>query len=186
MVTLSLINRPQSDPRQATGAWAPRKREDEHPSTDQGTDCAQSGHRNGQNTDGTGLSLPRPHRPGPHPGWEAKPRCCAIAASPTNRSTHNNTQAVGENCVTAASATTCTEANVPSMIEAGTFPAFFMAIEGDKARVTKQQWRIGGDLHWRPWPSVHHSRPGSSATEPDHTLPGRGRVSAPSSSAAAC
>ena len=27
MVTLSLINRPQSDPRQATGAWAPRKRE---------------------------------------------------------------------------------------------------------------------------------------------------------------
>ena len=26
-VTLSLIHRPQSDPRQATGAWAPRKRE---------------------------------------------------------------------------------------------------------------------------------------------------------------
>ena len=40
------------------------------------------------------------------------------------QTTHNSTQAVGGNCVTAASITTCTEANVPSMIEAGTTPLF--------------------------------------------------------------
>ena len=45
----------------------------------------------------------------------------------------NNTQAVGENCVTAASATTCTEANTAAMIEAGTPPLFSWPL-----RVTKQ------------------------------------------------
>ena len=124
MVTLSLINRPKSDPRQATGAWAPRKREmntlqliKARTVRNQAIETARTqmarAYRHQGHTD-------RVHTP-----VGSKTKVLRIAASPTNKSTHNSTQAVGGNCVTAASATTCTEANVPSMIEAGTPPLFY-------------------------------------------------------------